>query len=95
MTDHACACGYVADSPADLADHLGEAFIADDDTAPDGQVHAEAARTGNSPGSRARHCLCGFIAPDGDRLDEHLLSVFTPEDGTGRDGNKHLTALPA
>lgn len=32
-----CSCGYAASSRSDLADHLGEAFIRDDDIAPDGR----------------------------------------------------------
>ena len=91
-----CACGYQADSPRDMADHLGEAFIPLDDVAPDGRAHAEAAR--DTPfGSLT--CLCGF-RPDGalpesaDELDSHLLAAFTPADGIGLDGQRHGRSEP-
>lgn len=50
MPLHSCACGYRAESTEDFADHLGEMFIPANDIAPDGQVHAEAARTDPPPG---------------------------------------------
>ena len=40
---HACTCGYEATSAEDLRDHLREIFTPDDDRAPDGQLHSEAA----------------------------------------------------
>jgi hypothetical protein len=81
-----CACGYEAGTAVDLADHLAEAFSADDDVAPDGHVHAEAW----SPGTRyGKACLCGFRATDAGILDTHLLAVFTPPDHVGRDGLLH------
>jgi anti-sigma regulatory factor (Ser/Thr protein kinase) len=85
MSDLDCACGYQADTAVDLADHLGEAYITDDDIAPDNQAHAETG-DGRTPGWR---CLCGFSGDTAAGLDDHLLRVFTPDGGIGRDGGKH------
>jgi hypothetical protein len=74
-----------------MADHLGEAFIALDDVAPDGRAHAEAAR---DTGFGSLACICGFV-PAGalpesaDELDAHLLAAFTPPDCVGLDGQQH------
>ena len=37
----ACACGATFATPDDLDDHFLELFIPDNDTAPDGRLHAE------------------------------------------------------
>lgn len=105
MTDHRCSCGYAAASDDDLADHLGEMFSPQDDTAADGQVHAEAARdTPDGPQGPSRPagttsttwtCLCGFEAADIAQFDAHLVSAFTPADHIGHDGHEHVTACPA
>ena len=82
-----CDCGYQADSPQDLTDHITEIFTPEDDRGPDGLVHAQAA--GDVPGTGGiLTCLCGFTGVPGD-LDEHLLRVFIPADRIGRDGRKH------
>jgi hypothetical protein len=78
-----CVCGYEAASGQDLADHIGEMMIPDDDTAPDGARHAEAA------GSAGCRCLCGFTAQAGTSLDDHLLAIFTAPGMVGRDGHRH------
>jgi hypothetical protein len=100
-SQHPCACGYEAASADDLADHLAEAFTPDDDRAPDGQVHAEAAsdaargdaaRTDAASAPRALACLCGYPATSIAGLDAHLLAAFTPADHTGRDGARHEPA---
>jgi hypothetical protein len=84
-----CECGYLAGSQQDLTDHYREIFTPGDDKAPDGMVHAEAAR--DFPGNEGiLACLCGFTGTI-DALDEHLLRAFTPADSTGRDGMKHGT----
>jgi hypothetical protein len=86
MNDYTCACGYEAVSGDELADHLGDMLIPDDDLAPDGVRHAEAA-------GQARHrCLCGLTARTGTELDEHLLAVFTVADAVGRDGRRHAAS---
>lgn len=86
-----CACGYMAASPEDLTDHLGEQFIPADDTAADGRVHAETARDQDAtePARADWKCLCGFGAPDLADFDAHLVAVFTPPDGIGADGRRH------
>jgi anti-sigma regulatory factor (Ser/Thr protein kinase) len=84
MSDLDCACGYQANTAEDLADHLGEAYITDDDIAPDNQAHAETG-DGRTPAWR---CLCGFSGDTAAGLDDHLLRVFTPDGGIGRDGGK-------
>lgn len=84
-----CDCGYQADSPQDLSDHITEMFTPADDKGPDGLVHAQAAR--DAPGiGRILTCLCGFTGVPND-LDEHLLRVFVTADMIGRDGARHLT----
>jgi hypothetical protein len=90
MTEHSCQCGYKASSPEDLTDHLGEMLIPDDGTAPDGQVHAEAARDEPRIGGIVA-CLCGFRGTAGE-LDSHLLSALAPGDRTGHDGKIHFAA---
>ena len=98
MTQDRCTCGYQAESPDNLAIHFGEMFVPDNDTAPDGQVHNEAARDGKRPGepsaSLTLNCRCGFTASAND-FDHHLLDVFTPPDRIGLDGNRHAPATPA
>jgi hypothetical protein len=61
-------------------------FTPGDDTAPDGQVHAEAA---NGAASAGLACLCGFTAGGIAGLDAHLARAFTPADRIGRDGDRH------
>ena len=90
MTDHSCGCGYQASSPEDLAAHLGEMLIPDDDTAPDGQVHAEAARDQPRTGGILA-CLCGLTGTASE-LDAHILSVLAPAGMPGRDGQAHRPA---
>jgi hypothetical protein len=98
MNQDQCTCGYQAENPDDLAIHFGEMFVPDDDTAPDGQVHNEAAQDGNRVSDPAAPlsltCRCGFTAR-ADDFDQHLLAVFTPSDGIGRDGRRHAPATPA
>jgi hypothetical protein len=89
MTKHTCACGYKAESTEDLTDHLGEKFIPPDDVAPDGQVHAEAARANLATGTLT--CRCGYTGNIAD-FDQHLIQVFTPADEIGVDGKKHAPA---
>lgn len=93
MTDRRCLCGYAAASADDLADHMAEMFTPDDDTAADGQRHAEAADDTSWPATPATwKCLCGFTAGDSTQLDAHLLTAFTPGGAVGRDGNRHTAA---
>jgi hypothetical protein len=87
MTDHECACGHAAASAEDLADHLGEQFIPPDDTASDGQRHAELVRPGGD--GTLWECQCGFATVQMRALDAHLLLVFTPPDAVGPDGRVH------
>jgi hypothetical protein len=88
MTDAPrCSCGYEATDQESVADHLGEQFISGNDTAPDGQLHAEAPRDESSTGWT---CLCGFTASDFAVLDAHLLAAFTPPDSIGADGRAHI-----
>ena len=95
MTLLACSCGYEAGAPVDLGDHLGEVFIPGDDTAPDGRVHAEAARDGTFTALAALRCACGFTTGDTASMDGHLLRVFIPDDAIGLDGRKHVCAQAA
>ena len=86
MPDYTCACGHEAASADELADHVGEMVIPDDDTGPDGQRHAEAARP--EPGAvgadpAGLRCLCGYRPGTAAALDEHLLSVFTRPGAAG------------
>jgi hypothetical protein len=98
MTQDQCTCGYQADSPDDLAIHFGEVFVPDDDTAPDGQVHNEAAQdrrdTSGPSAPLTLTCRCGFTA-SADDFDHHLLDVFTPPDRIGLDGKHHAPVTPA
>lgn len=89
MNELACECGYAATSPEDLRDHLAEMFTPDDDTAPDGQRHAEAVR-GNPDETMPLRCLCGYVADGVPVLDDHLLRAFTPGNQVGRDGRTHV-----
>jgi hypothetical protein len=84
-----CLCGYTAASAEDLRDHFGEMFTPDDDTAADGQAHAEAAQDTASTGLS---CLCGFTGHSVADLDEHFARAFTPADRIGRDGGTHGSA---
>jgi hypothetical protein len=88
-----CTCGYTAEDSVDLIAHFGEMFIPDDDTAPDGQVHAENARdtTDPTPAPGTLTCRCG-ITTNFDDFDQHLLDVFAPADRIGLDGQKHAPA---
>jgi anti-sigma regulatory factor (Ser/Thr protein kinase) len=88
MNECPCDCGYTAASPEGLRDHLAEAFTPDDDTAPDGQRHAEAARASPRDGTRLA-CLCGATADSVTGLDDHLLRAFTPDSRVGVDGRRH------
>ncbi len=83
MNDYTCVCGHEAICGEDLADHVGDMMIPDDDTATDGVRHAEAA------GQPGHQCLCGFTAQAGAALDEHLLAAFTAAGAVGRDGRGH------
>jgi hypothetical protein len=83
---HYCSCGFAAPTAAELTDHLHEIFSVTDDTAPDGQQHAEAAR--DEPAAQLR-CLCGYEAPDPGDLDQHILAAYTPPDATAPDGTQH------
>jgi hypothetical protein len=83
VNDYTCACGHEAVTAEDLADHVGDMMIPDDDTARDGVRHAEAA---DLAGHR---CLCGFPAEAAPALDDHLLAVFTASGAVGRDGRRH------
>ena len=92
MSERACRCGFVAESPSDLTDHLFEAFLPADDSATDdigtdGQAHAERFDPG-ADGS-LWECLCGFTTIEMPAFDAHLLGVFTPANGIGRDGRPH------
>ncbi len=95
MTQDRCTCGYQAEDPDDLAIHFGEMFIPGNDTAPDGQVHNEAAKDrpwdSGAPASRTLTCRCGLTAA-ADAFDHHLLAVFTPPDRIGLDGKRHAPA---
>jgi hypothetical protein len=64
-------------------------YTPDDDIAPDGQFHAEAARDTASAGLT---CLCGFAAGTIADLDDHLARAFTPATKVGRDGGMHGSA---
>jgi hypothetical protein len=89
MTQRSCACGYQADSTEDLTDHLGEMFIPPDDIAPDGRIHAEAARAKGANGDLT--CHCGYTAAIAE-FDQHLIGAFTPANEIGRDGARHAPA---
>jgi hypothetical protein len=90
-----CSCGYAADSPEDLSDHLGEVFIPQNDASPDGQAHAEVARNADVKVPPGKRCACGFSAPDAAALDEHILAALTPDDRIGLDSRRHVAELPA
>jgi hypothetical protein len=101
MDERTCACGFAPTDDYHLTDHLGEVFIPADDRAPDGQLHAEAARgTARTASDTARTasdvtCLCGYRAPDNAALDTHILRTFTPPSRVGLDGQPHApTASP-
>jgi hypothetical protein len=89
VNEHACLCGYGAAGAEGLRDHFAEMFTPDDDTAPDGRIHAEAARDTAGAGLA---CLCGFTGDGIASLDEHLARVFTPAGRIGRDGVRHARA---
>jgi hypothetical protein len=82
-----CRCGYQAGNDDDLAAHLSEALVPDDDLTADGVIHAECLSTAES-----KACLCGFSATDPATLDTHLLTAFTSADGLGRDDRAHGAA---
>ncbi|HUN32509.1 MAG TPA: ATP-binding protein [Trebonia sp.] len=83
-----CTCGFRADEPDGLFDHLEEAFAATSDRDAHGVRHAEAAH--DVVGATLTYqCLCGHSSGDAVGLDAHLLAVFTPLDGVGRDGRAH------
>lgn len=79
-----CRCGYQPASDDDLAAHLSEALVPDDDLAADGVIHAERVCAADS-----KACMCGLRATDPATLDAHLLTAFTSADGLGRDGRAH------
>jgi hypothetical protein len=87
MDEYQCRCGYEATSGDELADHLGEQFIPADDTATDGQRHAELLRPGAD--GTLWECLCGFSTVEMPEVDAHLLAVFTPPGAIGADGRRH------
>jgi hypothetical protein len=96
MSKPLCICGYEADDPEDLNIHFGEMFIPANDTAPDGQVHCEAARdkdsTSGTPAPVPLTCRCGFTGTASE-FDRHLLTVFASADRIGLDGKRHVPAL--
>jgi hypothetical protein len=99
VNEHTCACGYTAANAEDLRDHFAEMFTPGDDTAPDGQAHAEAVHDTaihdnavRDPASTGRSCLCGFTGDSIADLDEHFARAFTPADRIGRDGARHAPA---
>jgi hypothetical protein len=66
--------------------------IPPNDTAPDGQAHAEAARDERGavgPDPAGSRCVCGFVSAAATGLDEHLLAAFTAPGATGHDGLGH------
>jgi hypothetical protein len=73
-----------------LAAHLSEALVPDDDLTADGVVHAECLSAAES-----KACLCGLRATDPASLDTHLLTAFTSADGLGTDGRAHGGRVPA
>jgi hypothetical protein len=87
----ACICGFQADEPDGLSDHLEETFAAPDDRDTHGVAHAEAARDA-ACSTLPYRCLCGHIGGDAAGLDAHLLAVFTPADHIGQDGRRHAHA---
>ena len=92
MSDYTCACGFEAATAEELADHVGEMVIPLDDTAPDGVVHAEAARHergATGPDPAGWRCVCGFASGTATGLDEHLLAAFTRPGAIGLDGRPH------
>ena len=92
MNDYTCACGFRANTAADLGDHIGEMVIPLDDIAPDGRVHAEAGREERGavgPAPAGWQCACGFTSGTATELDDHLLAAFTEPDATGLDGERH------
>jgi hypothetical protein len=97
VTQDHCTCGYQAENPDDLAIHFGEMFIPDDDTAPDGQVHNEAAQdrrdTTGQTAPLILTCRCGYTS-SADNFDHHLLAVFTPPERIGLDGKRHAPVAP-
>jgi hypothetical protein len=83
MNDYTCSCGYNTNTADDLDDHIGEMVIAIDDIAPDGQWHAEIARTERGavgPNPAGWRCGCGFASGTATGLDEHLVAAFTEPD---------------
>ena len=92
MDERTCTCGFVPTDDYHLTDHLGEVLIPADDRAPDGQLHAEAARDTAAAARDTLTCLCGYLAPDSAALDAHLLAVFTPPSRAGLDGQPHAPA---
>jgi hypothetical protein len=93
MSNYQCSCGFQAENADQLDDHLGLSLIPDNDVAPDGQIHAEAATseptTEGAPGS-GKACTCGFTgtAPE---IDAHILLTFAPDEVS--DSNQHA-AIP-
>jgi hypothetical protein len=90
MSNPHCRCGYQAGNDDDLAAHLSEALVPDDDLTADGVVHAECPSAAES-----KACLCGFSAIDPATLDTHRLTAFTSADGLGTDGRVHGGCVPA
>jgi hypothetical protein len=90
MPNPRCRCGYPAGNDDDLAAHLSEALVPDDDLAADGVVHAECLSAAES-----KACLCGLRATDPATLDTHLLTAFTSAEGLGADGRAHGGRVPA
>lgn len=86
-----CACGYAGAGADDLLDHLLEVFTPDDDRAPDGVIHAEAAAAGGGGGKRSCSfvCLCGAEASGIREMDSHFLAAFVPPGGIAADGRQH------
>jgi hypothetical protein len=89
-----CACGHLAASADELAEHLGEMFIPADDVASDGQRHAELFRP-DADGT-LWVCTCGFTSVEMRAFDTHLLAIFIPADAIGADGRRHgMSVLPS
>ena len=88
MSNPHCRCGFQAGNDDDLAAHLSEALVPDDDLTADGVIHAEG-RTAQAAGLKA--CLCGFSASGPEALDDHLLTAFA----SGDDRPPHGFTRPA
>jgi hypothetical protein len=91
MSRFHCSCGFAIDHPEELADHLHQAFGADNDIGIDGRTHFELA---DADPAKLK-CACGLTASDIADLDDHLLIVFITPDSIGTDGKTHALADPS